>query len=61
MGFASIGAVIAMIVTALINMCLQRDFAREFFLSLAVKNRKPLGEEEIVRMLEEKDGKESNQ
>lgn len=53
MGLATIGAVTAMIVTALINMALQRDLAREWFASLRVKQRKPLGEEEIARMLEE--------
>lgn len=50
MGLASLGALIAMIVTALINMKLQRDFGNEWAESLKVKNRRPLGEDEIRRM-----------
>lgn len=51
MAMASLGALIAMIVTAIINACLQRDFAREFIDSFRVKRAQPLGEEEIARML----------
>ena len=50
MGLASIGALIAMIVTAMINIYLQRDFAREWADSLRVKERRPMGEDEISRM-----------
>ncbi|HEY5552390.1 MAG TPA: DUF2238 domain-containing protein [Opitutaceae bacterium] len=55
MALASLGALIAMLVTAAINARLQRDFAREFADSLRVKGRQPLGEEEIARMLRKKE------
>jgi putative membrane protein len=51
MALASLGAVIAMGVTAAINWRLQRDFAREFIESLRVKGKIPLGEEAITRAL----------
>ncbi len=54
MGLASLGALIAMLVTAAINFRLQRDFAREWALSLRVKHRQPLGEDEIRRMLQKR-------
>ncbi len=47
---ASIGAAIAMTVTALINMYLKKDFAREWADSLKVKSHDPLGEDEIKRL-----------
>jgi putative membrane protein len=50
MALASLGALIAMCVTATINWRLQRDFAREWAESLRVKGKAPLGEDEIVRM-----------
>ncbi len=50
MALASLGALIAMSVTALINARLKRDFAREFVESLAVKDKRPLGEEAIARL-----------
>jgi putative membrane protein len=50
MALASLGAVIAMGVTAGINWRLQRDFAREWIQSLRVKHKAPLGEDEIARM-----------
>ena len=50
MALASLGALIAMVVTAGINVSLQRDFAREWADSIKVKGRQPLGEEEIMRM-----------
>ncbi|SFL27523.1 putative membrane protein [Desulfomicrobium norvegicum] len=49
---ASIGALIAMLVTLGMNMYLQKDFAREWSRSLTVKHPEPLGEDEIARMLE---------
>jgi putative membrane protein len=48
MALASLGALIAMTLTALINRHLQRDFAAEWAESIRVKRRKPLGEEAIV-------------
>ncbi|MBI4640126.1 MAG: DUF2238 domain-containing protein [Candidatus Tectomicrobia bacterium] len=50
MALASLGAVIAMVLTALLNLYLQRDFAREWVDSLQVKHREPLGEDEIIRL-----------
>jgi len=52
MSVAAVGALLTMIVTALINYNLQRDFAQEWNDSLKVKGRKPLGEDEIMRMLD---------
>lgn len=48
---AGTGATIAMLVTAAINWRLQRDFAREWSDSLRIKDPRPLGEDEIARML----------
>ena len=58
MALASLGALVAMSVTAGINFSLQRDFAREWAESLHVKHREPLGEVEIRRMLDERREKE---
>ena len=44
MALASLGALIAMIATALINSHLQRDFARDWAESIRVKRKQPLGE-----------------
>lgn len=49
---ASIGALIAMLITLGLNMYLQKDFAREWSRSLSVKHPEPLGEDEILRMLD---------
>jgi putative membrane protein len=43
-----------MLLTAAINVYLQRDFARELAESLRVKRQAPLGEEEIAKMLHER-------
>lgn len=51
MALASLGALVAMTVTAAVNMTLQRDFAREWAESLRVKRAEPLGEYEIRQML----------
>jgi putative membrane protein len=47
MALASLGALIAMVVTAIINKNLQRDFAQEWAESIRVKRRRPLGEEAL--------------
>lgn len=52
MALASLGALIAMTVTALINSALQRDFAKEWNESLRIKGHLALGEDEIMRLLE---------
>ena len=56
MALASLGALIAMLVTVAINARLQVDFAREWSDSLKVKNAEPLGETAIARMV--KDGQD---
>jgi putative membrane protein len=54
MALASLGALVAMSFTALLNSYLQRDFAREWGDSLRVKHSKPLGEDEIARLMKKK-------
>jgi putative membrane protein len=54
MAFASLGALIAMIITATINWRMQRDFAREWTESLRVKHKAPLGEDELIRLARER-------
>jgi len=44
MALASLGALIAMCVTALVNRHLQRDFAREWAESIRIKRKNPVGE-----------------
>lgn len=53
MALAGAGATLAMLVTAGLNLWLQRDFAREWVQSLRVKDARPYGENEIQRMLDE--------
>jgi putative membrane protein len=53
MALASLGALLAMGVTAAINWRFQRDFAREWDESLRVKHAAPLGEEALARMVDE--------
>jgi len=55
MALAGMGALIAMLMTLLINYYLQKDFAREWSQSLKIKHKQPLGEDELVRMLEEEE------
>lgn len=52
---ASVGALIAMLLTLALNLRIQKDFAREWRASLRIKNRQPLGEVEIQRLLRERD------
>lgn len=54
MALASLGALIAMSVTAAVNWRLQRDFACEWIESLRVKHKAPLGEDEIARMVKKR-------
>lgn len=51
MWLATLGALIAMGITAAINIKLQKDFAREWSESLRVKHNVPLGEDEIARLM----------
>jgi putative membrane protein len=48
---ASMGALIAMLITMAINFLIQRDYASEMWDSLKPKHSKPLGEDEIRRQL----------
>lgn len=50
MALASLGALITMVVTAIVNSIYQRDFAFEWAESLRVKSNRPLGEEALARM-----------
>lgn len=50
MALATLGAMMAMTITAAINYRMQRDFARELAESLRVKRKQPLGEDELARM-----------
>ena len=54
MALASIGALVAMSLTLLINLKIQRNFKEEWKTSLEIKNRNPLGEDEISRLINEK-------
>ncbi len=56
MALASLGALIAMLVTGGLNAWLERDFADEWIESLRVKNSRPLGEDEIRRLMKENRG-----
>ena len=53
MALATLGACVAMLVTAAINWRYQRDFAREWADSLRVKQHRPLGEDELRRLMRE--------
>ncbi|MEZ4330305.1 MAG: DUF2238 domain-containing protein [Myxococcota bacterium] len=57
MALASLGALVAMALTAAINRRLDRDFAREWRESLRVKHPQPLGEEAIVRLADAEEGR----
>jgi putative membrane protein len=50
MALASLGAAIAMGITAMLNWRFQRDFAAEWTESLRVKHQAPLGEDELIRL-----------
>lgn len=53
MALASLGALITMTVTAIVNSVSQRDFAAEWVESLRVHRKQPLGEVELRRRREE--------
>ena len=54
MALASLGALIAMLVTALVNSRIRRDFAYEWIESLRIKSREPLGEVAIAKAMQQK-------
>ncbi len=53
MALATLGAMIAMTVTMIINACMKRDFARDIADSFHIKSGEPLGEEALARMWKE--------
>lgn len=54
MALASLGAVVSMGITGVLNFRMQRDFAREWIESFRVKHKAPLGEDEGARMTQKK-------
>jgi len=54
MALASFGALIAMLITLCLNLYVQKNFAREWSRSLRIKHPQPLGEDEIVKLWEQK-------
>lgn len=54
MALASLGAFITMGATLILNLCIQKDFHEEWRKSLSVKEPRPLGEDEIERLLKDK-------
>ena len=54
MALATVGACVAMLITAALNWRYQRDFAREWAESLRVKRVRPLGEDELRRQMRSK-------
>ncbi len=57
MALAALGAVIAILIVAGFNFLFNKNFFRDWNRSLRIKRKKPMGEDEIVRMLEEQDKK----
>ena len=55
MALASIGAFLAMCITLCINMRIQKNFKEEWITSLSIKENRPLGEDEIMRQINDKD------
>jgi putative membrane protein len=51
MALASLGALVAMLVTYTINRRYQRDFNREWADSLRVKHKRPLGEDAFAKLV----------
>lgn len=55
MALATLGGIIALLVTAALNWRYQRDFAQEWADSLRVKLHRPLGEDELQRLMRERE------
>lgn len=55
MALASLGALLAMSITLIINLRIQKNFREEWVVSLSIKNNKPLGEDEIMRLTKSED------
>lgn len=54
MALASLGALLTMSLTLLLNWKIQSNFRDEWHDSLSVKNKNPLGEDEIIRLIHDK-------
>lgn len=57
MALASLGALLAMSITLILNLRIQKNFREEWVASLSIKNIKPLGEDEIMRLIRSEDQK----
>lgn len=57
MALAALGALITIVMVAGFNLRLNKNFFKDWNRSLRIKRRKPMGEDEIVRLLEEQDKK----
>ncbi len=55
MALASLGAFLAMCITLVLNLKIQKNFRKEWRESLSIKNNKPLGEDEIIRLIQSED------
>lgn len=55
MALASLGAFVAMTITGIVNLKIQKNFKEEWRESLSIKGKTPLGEKEIKRLIKEKD------
>lgn len=55
MALASLGAFSAMSITLILNLKIQKNFREEWKESLSIKNNKPLGEDEIMRLIKSED------
>lgn len=55
MALASLGAFLAMDFTLILNRLIQKDFREEWVASLSIKNNKPLGEDEIIRLIQDEE------
>ncbi len=56
MALASLGALIAMLITLALNLYLQKDFSREWAESFRVKHDQTMGEDEMARLWKERRG-----
>lgn len=60
MALASLGTLVSMMLTAGLNIFIQRDFAAEWAESLRVKQQQPLGEDEVMRLLQDQKKSETS-
>lgn len=55
MALASLGALVTLVLVLLVNLRLNPDFPAEWRASLQVKRQRPLGEDEVERLLDERE------